>query len=333
MAESTLTNINQSRVKLFRKCRQAHHFRYVREIVPKRRKIALERGTIMHEMIAANSEGKSWEEVLANYTEKFNKLFAEEKVELGDLPTDLKRLMKGYLKHWEGDDLTYVATELEVGPIKLTETTAFKGKIDGIVRDSSGRLWLMEHKTHKKFPKEQVRMQDIQTLIYVWALRKMGYDVQGIIWDYIRTKTPAEPELLKSGQLSKRKNIDTTVGTYLRAIKKHGLDKADYADILEDLRNNEDSWFRRVYVPVQESMIPEILRDYKITSLEILALQHTPIRNLTRDCGWCDYFSICSAQVRGFDADYIMKADFKPAEDHYVNIRDGEEDGEDESED
>src|SRR5690606_18185499 len=131
----------------------------------------------------------------------------------------------------------------------------FTGKIDAVAETPDSRVWLTEHKTHQRFPDEHVRFSNFQAVMYCWVLPEIGFpSPDGVLWDYIRTKPPTVPDLLVNGGLSKRKNIDTTPEVYLKAIKEHGLNPADYQDMLELLKGKEESFYKRVFLPAPKSI-------------------------------------------------------------------------------
>ena len=177
----------------------------------------------------------------------------------------------------------------------------------------TGLTFLCETKTGRKIPQEDLRIWDLQTVLYVWALRKLGNKIDGIVWDYIRTKPPTVPLLLKSGELSQRADIDTDYGTYMKAITDNELSPDNYKAILESLKGREDSYFRRVKVPITEPMIEPILEDARSTSLEILYLEDQPVRSMSGyTCPRCSYQSLCYAHLRGLDEEFIRKVEFTP---------------------
>ncbi len=305
--------LSYSRIRNWRFCRQSHYYKYIEKLEPRRKKVALYRGTIIHEMIQAWVSGGSWEEVLDTYTEQFNNMFDEEKADMGDLPQECRTIMEGYVQQWADDGLEYLEVEYEPEPVPMFDDIDFMVKVDGIAQDRNGRIWLVEHKTHKTFPSEDVRFADYQTLIYAWALFKRGSEIDGIMWDYIRTKPPTKPRLLKNGTLSKAQNIDTTHDVYLKTIHEHGLDPKDYEDILDKLYHQTEKFYRRVFVPFKWETVNMVVEDVAKSALEIKRLQHIPIRELSNwQCPSCDYFSLCSAELLGLDASFIKKADYKP---------------------
>lgn len=166
---------------------------------------------------------------------------------------------------------------------------------------------VLTHNTHKILPDEDARFSDIQTVLYYWALREEGEQVDGVMWDYIRTKPPAVPETLKSGGLSKRANIDTDYDTYLGEIQRLGLNPADYQDILTKLKQGKKVFFQRVKLPTpSETLVNSVVNDFFNTAEQILEAT-TFERNMTRDCKSCSYYQLCSAEIRGLDSEFIKR--------------------------
>src|SRR5690606_6492214 len=125
------------------------------------------------------------------------------------------------------DGLPY---ELKV-EVDIAPGIVFTGHIDKMPMDKQGRIWDLDHKSHKRIPDADARYHDIQQVFYQWAAPLSGYaKLSGVVWDYIRTKPPTIPEWLKRGGLSQRQNMDTDFETYMAEVQRHNLDPADYAE-------------------------------------------------------------------------------------------------------
>lgn len=318
-----MLKISNARAKAWRKCRNFHYYKYVEDIEPRKKAAPLVKGSMLHDMDDAWLNGRNWREVLVEYKRKYDKLFIEEREEYGDIIPDMETIMLGYIKKWEKHDLDYVEkdgskTEHRLEVEFIPGKVMFVGIIDRMGYDNKGKLWLVEKKSFKqKLPKEEVRFTDLQTTLYYHFAPLCGFPKPyGVMWDYVRAKPPAVPQLLKKGGLSKRKNIDSTYETYLAAIDDRGLDGEDYADILENLKTKPDNFYRRVYRPRPDTIVLPLLRDLRETALEILFLgETTRARNLTTDCGWCGYYSLCQAELRGLDAEFIRQREYKERSD------------------
>lgn len=305
-----------SRIKTWRRCHRQYHFKYVERLRKKVKKLALFRGTILHELLDEHAKGNDWNIVLDGYAKKYKTLFREEQAEYGDIVGDCRQIMKGYQRHYIEDDFVYEGVEVFVAT-DLAADLRFIGYIDKIVYDKkTKRRWLLDHKTHKTLPDEKARFSDLQLVMYVWAWNRWQPDkpIDGVLWDYLRTKAPVVPEVLKSGELSQRANMDTDYSTYLKAIKENKLDPKNYSETLERLKaQGSSNFFERVKLPSpSREMIESVIEDAKQSSIVMAKLGgKLKDRNMTRDCSFdCDFYNLCHAEMRGLDANFIRKTEF-----------------------
>jgi hypothetical protein len=316
--------ITQSMARSWRRCARQYKYRYIDEIGRKKPAVPLLRGTILHEMIDARAIGeKDPMDILKGYEVKYKKLFREEKDEYGNLIDECKRIFIAYALHYADEPYTYERSEIPVFT-DLGVDMRYSGTIDKVVIDKKNRRWIMDHKSHKQLPGEAQRLADIQLVLYVWAWNRWNPDqpVDGIIWDYIRTKPPAIPELLKNGELTKRANIDTDYATYLRAVKTNKLNPNDYADILSKLKAQPSTFFERVHLPhPSKELVDSIVVDLRDTGWMIhRTASITAPRNLTRDCSWCEFFNLCQAELRGLDSKFILKSQYEHVEPRHQHM-------------
>lgn len=315
-----MPSVSFSRVRLWRRCHYAHHLKYHEHLQKKRRPIPLLRGTILGEMLDARAMPILKQDpfkILKKYSKEYNRLFLEEREKYGDVPGDIEKLFNGYCRKYANEDLTYQGYEEFIG-LDLVKDIRFIGYIDKRVENSKGLSFLMDHKSHRYIPNEDQRFVDLQKVFYIWAWNEMNSQkrVVGFIWDYIRTKPPTEPELLKNGEaLSMRKDMDTDYWTYLAAIKRHKLDPKPYAEYLAMLKKKPDTRYIRVPMPnPPKVLIDTVIKDLKETALEI---HHSKSRdrNMTRMCpSECEFYNLCRAEISGHDADYVRKAEYEERE-------------------
>lgn len=263
--------LNQSKVKMFRRCQKQYSFRYDTakqmglspklEMVPRVHKVQLYRGTWLHALQEAHNrewahdsgfkvkqcwpDGKVlWQDVHASFEAEFDSLFDEEKDELGDLPGQCIALFKGYLKFWRDEAEQYRVAALKDGQPAIEFIVQrslkrwgvdmpFKGRLDLMVEDMEfGGNWIRDAKWVKNVPEDDERMMSPQNCMYVWAL-SVDYDIRGFIYDYGRTKAPTVPRVLKKGVLSTAARMDTTYEVFIAAIKElHGETWKDYAKVV-----------------------------------------------------------------------------------------------------
>ena len=347
-----MPGMNQSRIKMFRRCQKQYSFRYDYaedglELVPKTPKVQLRRGTWLHALQEAHNREWAresgfkikytpWQDVHEQFEEEYDQLFDEEKEEYGDLPTECYRLFKGYLRFWKDEAEQYRVAALHNGkpaiewvieyPLpKVGREFPFKGRIDLMVEDVEyGGLWLRDAKWVKSIPDDEERMMSPQNCMYIWAGRKRRYDLRGFIYDYGRTKPPAIPQILKRGVLSTRKRMDTDYYTYLWAIKElHGDMWKDYAlsiyrEKLRELRDRQVLWFRRERIPVEDHKIRQALLEFVVSVRDIQRRSKYAPRSYFYNCRWgCEYHSPCVAEFAGLDIEPILEADYTTSEERY----------------
>lgn len=333
-----MPHTSQSEVRLARRCAKAHQYKYVQNLAPRRPARPAFIGTILHEMLHAwvmcrihDLFDKSPWDVLEKYEKEYKKLFKEERELYGDIPGIVTQIFEGYLRRWRGDDLKYIGSEVPV-LTDITPDIRLIGYIDKIVEDKQGRRFLMDHKFHRTVPGPDGRFSDIQTVIYFWGYNRenKGKELDGIIWDYGRMKAPTVPEILKNGQLTKRANLDCDAYTYLQTVKEHGLNPKDYKDIIKKLEGKERTFFERVYLPApSKKLVENVIEDARQTVIVAKTLSKRGIapRNMDeRICNSCDYRSLCEAEVRGLDADFVRKKEYKDRDHRDSGDFDGEED-------
>jgi len=327
-------NYNQSRVKQFRRCQKQYSFRYDyaaryggrprQEMVPRRKKLPLYRGSWMHALQQAlhyqwagvpefsikfgpnTYDVSSWKELQEDLAAEFEALFDEEKEDLGDLDDECERLFKSYLRFWKNDRDRYNVVIIDKKPVIEQIISAdipglrgarFKGMIDLLVEDLEyGGLWIWDAKWVRQIPAPDERMMSPQALMYVWALRRKGLDIRGFVFNYGRTKAPTIPYTLQrnssrgpAGSVTRRKKLDTDLYTYLQAIKEaHGDEWKLWVDFyrekIDDLKGREQLWFRRERIPVEDSRIDRGLKEYISTIQDIQSRSKVPPRSYFYNC-------------------------------------------------
>lgn len=327
--------VSQSKVKTFRKCRRAYHNKYVEKLRRKRKSRPLMFGTLVHQMIEAYANGDDPFELLDSINLKDANLFAQEREAYGDLINDVETIMLEYFDFWESDEFQFMRKagksaehkfEIEIKPGIL-----FNGKIDAIGRRRSDKLnWLMEHKSFNRRPNADDQWRNLQSVSYFKVIDILGWKpVDGVCWDYIWSKAPGRPALLKDGKMS-QKNIDTLPSMVAQVIRQNKLKQGDYAAFKDRMGEKRREWFQRIYTPRKDAVVEDVFSDFIATALEMQKM-HGKVkdRNIDRHCSWCDYEPLCRAQMLGHDHEYIKEREYEtnPAnpddeEAHRVNHED-----------
>lgn len=304
-----------SGISAWKRCRQIYWYSRVLKLKKKTKPLPLVKGSAVHAMIEAWLKGEDWHKALKIIRKDYDKLMDEEKLLYGDLPTECERLMEGYIECWKSFKCETLAVEVAFGmegiiPLEIVPGVFLKGRIDWILRDNHG-IWVADHKTVKRgLPDESYRLQDLQTIIYMKALPLLGFPKPvGAMYDYILTKTPTVPKPLKNGELSKSMKVGTDYTTFMRAIKDNNLKAKDYTAQLELAKLNK--FYSRKYIAKPQKLAERLLCDLEIINWEIDHLKDKPYRNLGRDCSWCQYQTLCTAEMMGLDTTYMLKTEFE----------------------
>jgi hypothetical protein len=320
--------INQSKVKAWRQCRLQYHYKYVMGLSPKIIKRAFTFGSMVHKMIEAYAEGDDPMEVLDQIGLENANLFRAEREMYGEIVSDIRHIMEEYFAYWaeRGDDIRYWRHnkrsaehyfELELEPGIL-----MKGTIDAIGKAKKLR-WLVEHKTFSRMPNEDFRWRNLQSAVYIRAIEMLGWgNIDGTLWDYIRSKPPSKPELLKSGQLSKR-SIDTLPNVLLATLNEYGLDPNEYPELIEAAKAGRNKFFIRTFTPVNREVVDAVFHDYVDTVHEIVDLHgKSKTRFMGQHCDYCQFNQLCRAELTGGDVDFLIEREYKRDEETTDDVED-----------
>lgn len=313
-------SVSQSKVKTWRRCRYAYHLRYVEKLRKKTVSRPLYFGRLIHSAIELHANGDDWEDALDVDLTK-EKLFAGEREMYEEAIETARIILTEYFLHWEDRDLVYLrrkgkASEHEF-EVEIADGIVAVGKIDAFAK-AKGMRWIVEHKTFTKVMNDDQRWRNLQSAVYVRVVDMLGWpSVEGLCWDNVRSKAPARPEVLKSGKLSQRQ-IDTLPTAIYETLKELELDKRDFQHMIEGAVKNRAEYFKRMFTPTKPQVVDMVFDDFVETAREMSELHgKVKSRNIERHCDWCDYESICRAELQGSDADYVREREFyvsKPKE-------------------
>lgn len=276
-----------SKVNSYITCPYQHYLRYTEKWYPKQKSRALSVGSAIHECCEAYRKNKLDEFDFNQTTE-----------------IDLKQWLELYEKY------SRIITDYEFVFIEKTfKCKGFIGILDGLVRNKkTGKLWIYEMKTFSKEMTEFQRLFRPQSYVYYTQLKNKGINVEGIIWENVKSELPKEPELLKNGKLSRAKNNNIIPDTVISACEKNGLDINDYQDLIEWSKINIDGFFNvkeRYIVPeVAEKMFNEF-NSVRINSKN--KKKHiNPIM-----CNMCSYKDICTSELTGCDVRDLLEMNYE----------------------
>jgi hypothetical protein len=303
--------LTQSRIKGHRSCRRKHKHRYVDGIRLHSESPALRFGSLVHAGLEAwNKTGRNVEAAITAVYAASTEYTQTTAYELQGVIASLA----GYHERYSADTAEVLAVELEfqtplynISTSGRSTTFDLAGKVDAIYR-IDGEVWIVEHKTTSSdiSPGSDYwrRLQlDEQVSLYTLALRQLGYDVVGCIYDVIRK--PRMPPLLatpenkrqyrKDGALyARQRETDETSAEYLQ---RYGAELA---------ASPSDYYVRGEVVRLNDE-IEEYQRDLWATAQEMIDARREERypRNPSACHEWnryCDYWDICTG-VETIDSD------------------------------
>ncbi len=288
------------------RCLRKAYFAYERNLTRAVAPIAPTRGILGHDCLSNLYSGKDWQAPIQKVSIDLSKVFEEEREDYANLPGDMFRIMRGYLLTYKGDKNWKIHRVEQEFCVCTPGGNELEGRIDLIFEDEQG-VWVLDHKFVSQIPDDTVRFMDAQTALYDYAARQLGFDPVGVVFNYIRTKAPTVPRLLKNGTMSKAK-IDTDVATYLQALRENGLDPADYSDYIETLNNR--SFYSRFKVPKPGNLVDSTLEDFDgwMSVFEDAQRKGRFPRAVSKNCSWdCEFYRICQAELSGVDPSYLIE--------------------------
>lgn len=311
--------VSNSKLRTYRRCPRRYRFKYVEKLEPRKRSVQLERGSWIHALLEAYYTGEDWKAVHKEFSKRFFDYDEETREDLGDLPNECKRIMLSYIRYWRDIDQHYRVIDAELDEyVTLPDGITLQIIVDLVLEEKrTGKLWAWDHKTRKSFESYEGMVLDPQLTLYFMGLEILGYKpMAGVVYNEIRTKAPVIPEQLASGGLSQRKNMDTDAATYLREIKRLGLDPGQYRDMLLHLKRNEhERFFRRISLPKDPPMVKIVRRETVQTAQEIMdaeAKDRFPRSFDAKQCKWdCDFKDLCLAEYHGADYEPIVRMNFR----------------------
>lgn len=327
-------SVGQSKVRRWRGCRQAYHYRYEEEIVRKRVRRPFMFGKIVHRMIEEKAQGGDPFSVLRGIEIDKLPIFTAEKEMYGEIVEDIGTIMTDYFD-FHADGLRFLPVRDEEGELRFAEHEfavpleelvpksdrarvqgiVFKGQVDGIGKTPNQLRWLVEHKTFDKLPSEDERWRNVQSVVYVRVVKHLGWmpSVDGTCWNYIMSKAPKVPELLKSGERLKAKRIVTLPSVVRATLAQHGLSEKleAHRKLLERAEQSRRDYFRRIYTPISPVVAERIFSGFVDTAVEMRDRRDSRDKNIGQHCSWCDYEPLCRAELTGGDVDFVKQGEFE----------------------
>ena len=189
------------------------------------------------------------------------------------------------------------------------------GYIDAIVKDlETDQVWCVDYKFRRTLAADDDERFNLQNAVYMMACRQMGIDVAGTMtWQ--RYNTPSTvPKFNQDGSVSRSK-IRCTWTRYRRFLEEVGLDPTDYEDMEDKLADVETCRATRevrsdeMIDLVWDQVVESASRSIRCLADAYESLDCTPSMD-PWTCRMCSFQSLCQAELRGYDADYIRETEY-----------------------
>lgn len=191
-------------IDTYRQCPHKHQLHYKAGWRPPKTAFPLARGILWHEIMDCHYNGVQatgdvcdpGKGALGEIIELLNQHGAKNpKHPDYDLGMACLWMYYGYRRWSRLEDQGWKIIEVEVKfDVELPNGMQLTGRVD-LVIEYKGHLWIVDHKATTYLPGDKETDLDDQTPIYIWAMRKLGYDVRGAWVGYTRAKQLATREL------------------------------------------------------------------------------------------------------------------------------------------
>lgn len=200
----------------------------------------------------------------------------------------------------------------------------YRGRLDVLIKDEFGRYWIVDHKTAARFEEDIAWLDmDEQVGSYCWALRELGYPVEGVIYNQLRKAYPeplAELSVVRKGcRFSTNKmKANTTYEAAVVQLIEAGENLALYEDFLNWLRANPPSFNRRIQVHRSKANLDILGEQIKIEAWEMtnpsVNIYPTPSKF---SCQWCSFRVPCMSKYDGQDPNFILSQNYQQIKNYY----------------
>lgn len=228
-----MLKISNTSCSIARGCWMKYYWHYIEKLEPIKKSTALTLGSIMHEAFEQYYSGATDSDTLNYIQKRYDEEIAKATDDTREYMETDKYTAMGMWAYYPHKDLTCfdkidVEKEFSITLPNLRRVR-FVGKVDGLVK-MNGKWWVREVKTTGLSPRQFIgrcACSD-QATAYVYAMRRLGFPVQGVMYDCIK-----RPLL--------RKRTTETVDDFGKRIM------ADYRD---DLKKPESA--RKAYIRLNE---------------------------------------------------------------------------------
>ena len=263
-----MIRISHTRSACWRQCRRQYYWKYVRGWKSTAISPAMELGRVGHLILQSY--------YLDRDKDKAMEVLEDPKTEV-DANTYQRAydLLPRYFDACEPlDNFEVLATEKWFDiELAVGQKHRLVGIVDGLIKRQDGSMWLLEHKFSGRITTKHLDI-DPQTSIYVLAGKQIGWAVQGVLFNIIRTGT---------GPTAKNKPI---VRAY--AFRPEPATQLMAAELLQQAHEMQ-----------------------RFEDIEDAAVQQRiAYRNPGQNCSWCQFYRVCLEHQDGGDTETMLQNGF-----------------------
>lgn len=331
--------ISVSQLQSFLSCKKKWEYGYIEEITPRVDRAYLTIGKLCHKGMQAAMQYKwkfpqaSFEQLLEQGTEaiktehdKYMLVTPLLDEELPDMDQMLKDALSVFSQAFEEFEpwkyeVVSILNKRVISPalelhfrVPCLPTRGMHGYIDAILRDTdTGFVWCTDYKFRKTLSPDEDEAYNIQNAVYAYACQKMGIEITGTMtWQHVNTPA-AEPQLLKSGAVSRAK-IKTTWKKYAQFCLDHGVFPWEYREEMQE-KLADIEWYRATYEYRNSDTVDHIWSQCVLpVAKAIKTARNASAVNFRSmypwNCKMCQYKSLCQGELRGYDTDAIRTAEY-----------------------
>lgn len=191
----------------------------------------------------------------------------------------------------------------------------YEGRLDLLLQDDNGKYWVWDDKTAARFVDVEYLELDEQCLAYIWAARRSGFPVVGMVYNELYKgypQAPQENKILRQGRrFSVNKQQDTTYEAYVTALVAADEDLELYDEFLAYLKENPKQYFVRQWLQKSKAQLARFEAKTVAQVREMLdpnlAIYNSPNR---MKCTWCAFRAPCISREEDGDFEFILKANY-----------------------
>jgi len=293
---------SHSALKLFQRCQLRWKYKYIDRLDSKDRPKHFERGSDLHALLevyyGGEDEGNTvWDSA------------SDENLEV----------MLRYADKWRAEDYDWEVLSIEEEfHLEIGEHTLVF--IPDLIVKIGDDVWVVDHKTTANIPDEwdEYNMTDFQHLLYIAGVRLLYPTTRGFLFNYIRTKAPTQPKLIKDGsRIAGVRAIDTDYNTLKEfADKTRTLDN-DTMEKLQILKHAPDRFFQRHYIIAPDSAVDQCIADVEQVLAEMYYKERHSGLTMTYPrhviggfagamaCSKCEFQPLCHAELLGINTEIV----------------------------